>query len=531
LLPREKPLRHYSYINSQMQLTTKELLLSDVEIFTLLRENKLKLGRIKIEKPVFEVHIDNKIPIFLPFRDTTTVTDTSNAATKNPITGFMLNKFDLIDASIHVENHAKGRQLDLKNVNINLRDLLLDQQLDYDIFNFNFFSFNIGEISGQLQDDAIKDVSLKNYGITVDSIKIKKSIDTLMYEFTDFNFGFSDFNLTTADSSSLISIQTFSVSYIDSLINFENLSYKSTLTESEMRKKFKFQHSTAFSGEIGKLQISGVNFDALFHQRKLMVNAITLDSVSVLLFKDKTKPVDVTHLPEYLGQSIKKISMPIMIKRVNASNVDLVSREIKPDSVAAEANVNRGTVSVSNITNLPTTEALSMEMEAYLENKARFKARLDFNYHIPEFNFEGFFEKFKFSEINRLISDYVPAKITDGSVDEINFSGLAKPTGASGTMKFLYHDLKLETQLAKQPGWQNSVISFAANTIVDASNPVDKDSPPKVVQFQIDRDMNKGFVNVIIKSALSGLKETVLMSKDNRKTYKEAKKKAKKEKK
>jgi hypothetical protein len=41
--------------------------------------------------------------------------------------------------------------------------------------------------------------------------------------------------------------------------------------------------------------------------------------------------------------------------------------------------------------------------------------------------------------------------------------------------------------------------------------------------------MNKSFINITIKSALNGLKETILMSKENKKTYKEEKKKARKE--
>ena len=79
--------------------------------------------------------------------------------------------------------------------------------------------------------------------------------------------------------------------------------------------------------------------------------------------------------------------------------------------------------------------------------------------------------------------------------------------------------------------WKNSVVAFAANAVLDSSNPGSADLPPKVVKFNIQRDMNRGFVNVVIKSLLNGLKETVLMSKDNRKAYKQAKKEAKRVKK
>jgi hypothetical protein len=43
--------------------------------------------------------------------------------------------------------------------------------------------------------------------------------------------------------------------------------------------------------------------------------------------------------------------------------------------------------------------------------------------------------------------------------------------------------------------------------------------------------MNKGFINIILKSLFNGLKETMVMSKENRKENREAKKEAKKERK
>ena len=72
-------------------------------------------------------------------------------------------------------------------------------------------------------------------------------------------------------------------------------------------------------------------------------------------------------------------------------------------------------------------------------------------------------------------------------------------------------------------------MAFAANTYLNASNPASADMPPRIVQYHADRDMNKGFVNILIKSVLGGLKETMIMSKGNKKAYKKAKKEAKKE--
>ena len=73
------------------------------------------------------------------------------------------------------------------------------------------------------------------------------------------------------------------------------------------------------------------------------------------------------------------------------------------------------------------------------------------------------------------------------------------------------------------------MVAFAANTYLSTNNPPSAGIPPKVVNYKVDRDMNKGGFNIILKSFLSGMKETMIMSKENKKAYKEQKKAAKAE--
>src|SRR4030095_813915 len=76
--------------------------------------------------------------------------------------------------------------------------------------------------------------------------------------------------------------------------------------------------------------------------------------------------------------------------------------------------------------------------------------------------------------------------------------------------------------------WKSDVLAFGANTILPSANPVEG-QPTRIVKFKAERDMHKSFVNITIKSLLAGLKETVLMSKENKKAFREEKKKKKKE--
>ena len=112
----------------------------------------------------------------------------------------------------------------------------------------------------------------------------------------------------------------------------------------------------------------------------------------------------------------------------------------------------------------------------------------------------------------------------------MTFSGTAYHTNSSGTMKFLYHDLDIDLKLKEKAGWKSSVLTWGANTALPSANP-SGDKPVRVVQFHVERKMNKSFINLVIKSLLTGMKETMIMSKENKQAYKEEKKKAKEERK
>ena len=60
---------------------------------------------------------------------------------------------------------------------------------------------------------------------------------------------------------------------------------------------------------------------------------------------------------------------------------------------------------------------------------------------------------------------------------------------------------------------------MAANSIIKANNPSSPGMPLRKVKYTVQRDMNKGFINILIKSVLQGVKENFLPSKENKKAY------------
>lgn len=530
LLPRETPLKTYPYINSSFRLKTERITLMNVQIWVLLKSSKLELERISIRQPEIELMLDGNIHVLLPFEDSTKVAPQAEAPKKKFIDSFVLDEFQLVDASIHVKNSNEQREFNIQKFNISLHNLMINQKPGEDLFALKQVDLAIGEFAGNMKKGPIKQVSFKDYKIGIDSLQIQKTLDTLVFHFNDFRTGLKAMDIQTADGFFQITLAAFDLSYKEKTIRLSDFSFKANVSDAVIQKKYTYQH-TQFSGSVGTISMSQVNFDGLIYQRKIFIDEIVLDKVIASVFKDKTKPIDKSHLPVYLGQTIRAIPLPLLIKRVKATNVNLVNVERKPDSSYAKANIRRGTAEIKNITNLSSAGGLSLNANAYLEDKAHFKLNLDFSYQKPQFSFEGGIEKFELSDLNPLIQAYTPAKINKGVVDEIAFSGIAENTNSTGTLKFLYHELEIDLELKKKTKWMSSVIAFAANTALHSSNPGSSKLPPRLVQFHAERDMNKGFINLIIKSMLNGLKETMILSKENRKAYREEKKKLKKERK
>lgn len=523
LQPRAVPLHQYSYINSSFNLKTNKIILDEVQLMTMVKTGKLELRRIEINEPEIQVFINSEKPVFLPYKDTVAIKSDTSTTGKKYINSFSLNKFELVDASFHIINTGKGREFEVQKLNISLSDLMLGQKSDLDFYSVKNAGLTISELSGSMQKGGLRSFKLKDINMNVKTLEINKSIDTLIFSYGDFNTGLKDLNINTGDSILNISLKSIDLSSAKKSITLNDFALKPNLSQAEMVKREKFQKSQ-FSFTVGSLNLLNVNFDTLIYQHKLLMDQITIKKVDVSLFKDKGKPVDRNKFPQYLGQKIMAVPLPMRIKNIKATEVNFVNVERKEDGNYAKVQIHRGSLEAKNITNLSSADKLTVYLSGFVENKAPINMTAVFSYEKPQFSISCKVGKFNLPDLNKLLTAYTPANIKKGTVDEITFSGVVNRTSASGTMKFLYHDLDVDLKVAEKK-WQNDVVAFAANTYLSTNNPASVGLPPKIVHYTAVRDLNKGGFNPIIRSFLSGMKETMIMSKENKKAYKEEKKK------
>jgi len=530
LQPRKKPLQNYPYINSSLNLKTEMLQLVNVKLSELLKFDRLNLDRIAIIRPEIELDLNGKIPVLFPFIDSTGVAASDTGFQKRAIIAFLLRKFQIIDANIKVQNSYLKHDFIIAALDVSLDNLSLSQQFGRDLISCKDFELLIGSFQGELHQSTIEHVSFKDYKLKLDSLRVHKTLDTVIYNFQDFTLGLLELNLLTSDSIYHISMEAFSLSYLEKSIKLRNVKFKPNLSDRELQKRFPYQN-TQFSGDVEIIDFLDVNFDTLIYHNTIHIDKMVVDKITASIYKDKTKPVDPERLPQYPGQQLKAIPMPLYINDLEASNVSITNRERLPGGSVAKVNVTRMSVTANNITNTSDSSQLSVKAEAYIEDKAYFKAAVAFDYQKPMFRINGSIGKFNLPDLNSIIQSYTPAKINTGKVDGIAFSGIVNRTNASGNLTFLYHDLNIDLQLQEQAKWKSTLGAFAANTYLRASNPLMDGQPPRVVEYEVDRDMHKGFINIILKSLFMGLKETMSPSKENRKAFQETRREWKQKKK
>jgi Domain of Unknown Function (DUF748) len=520
LKPREKPLADYPYINSSMQLRTEKLLLLNVDISTLIKSQMLKLDKIEILEPEIEFKLSGKKYIMFPFSDTTIVKDKSK---KRPIQSFSLKEFALVNASFHALNTEKEREFTISKLSISLKDLAIDQVPGRDVVSNKKVDLSIGEITWRLDKDAIKFITIKDYSLQLDSLEMQNNPDTTIYHFANFSTGLKELDMQTGDSLFHLTMRSLKLSYRDKAITLKGVSFKPNISDAAMQKRFVWR-APVFSGTLGTLKLVDLNFDSLIYRQKILIEELGIDNASVTIYTDQTKPINPNKFPGYPGQQIGNIPIPMQIKKLTGTNITLLNKERRPDGGQGQIHINRLTLQGQNITTFPTKELLSVNADAYIENKAHVKLGLGFNYNEPQFSINARVSPLNLPDLNTFLRSYTPASIEKGRLDDLTLDAMATKTGSSGTMKFLYSDLKLNVELKDQSQWKNDVLSSVGNALLSSSNPPSPNKPPRIVQFHVDRDMNKGFINIIIKSLLAGFKETVVMSKENRKAYKEEKK-------
>ena len=516
--PKTKTQESYFTKNGSIAVKLKSIKLNDFDVRKFLVSNKITVGKILFDR--VDVNLTKNAKVFHPFAFI-------EKKEKNDSLKIEVNieEFQLTGASFSV--------VDIKNT----KNATLFDELDVDLSSLAFkkneegFELLLKKLEIALKDISHKaengvDINFELLHILTSDIELIKNADGLTYSNSNSSIELENSKVITTDKVYVITAKSIYYDEIKNQLIVSKSAIKPLITRKEFIAKYKYQQPI-YDVEISDIRVDDINIEKLKKLEGVFANHVDINDVKVHFFKDKHKPLDPNIFPNYLAQNIFGIKIPINIESVDASKVDVFVELVQQNSKISKIDVNDISLTLKNIQNKYKKQKLRLSAKGKIHYAIPFKVDLTFSYSRNYFSYKGELFKSNLQKIAKPIASFAPVKVNNGQINSLKFKGVANRTKSEGEMTFLYNNLNIEIERAEKNNTKVSdhLLSIVANTVMNSSNPIKPGLPARKVDFVFHRDMNKGFMNLFIKSVLTGAKESVLPSKGNRKKYRLAKKK------
>ena len=506
--------------NGSVEVEIGKVVLKNASIIDFLSSNNISIDAFEIKDS--KIRIFETSDNFQPFAFIKHEDKQSSLEINIAIQNININKAELI----YYKNNSTKAEDRFNNFNLELSKLSFIKKKSF-TFSFDKLMASLNDISYRGNKGAY--ISMKQFQFGVSSFESQNKEGKFSFDFSDLFFQISQPQFITPDSIYTISAQKIILNKSHKRMTISKVFVHPNLDEKAFTKQFKYQKLRP-EIKIQDIKLSNIDFDRLVDKKGIFADSLIISGAQAKLSKSKRKPLNKRKFPNYLALQIKSIKYPLNIKVVSANNVDITFNLEQEDGQISHVDINKLRGELHNIQNQNSRQQLRLTAKGILENKIPFSTQLTFSYAQNRFSYSVDIYKSNLHSISKMIQSFAPVLIKSGAIKSIKVKGIANRTNSRGKMTFVYNNLNIQiekSEVEKKNKFGNQILSLAANTYLLSNNPTDPGLPPREVQFLAKRDMNKGFIHILIQSLLSGVKETLIPSRENRQRYKEMKKKTK----
>jgi hypothetical protein len=284
---------------------------------------------------------------------------------------------------------------------------------------------------------------------------------------------------------------------------------------------------------VGRIDIRRLNFRELILGGKLMAGLVEIDSLLLDNYRDKRVPRRPGFKPAMPQDGIRKLKAylkidTVLLKNGKAAYAEQVNAEPGTIYFDKMEGILTGLTNDSLLLNAGLVSVL--KGTAWLMGKGKLDATVRFKFGDKRnsFTFSANLGSIDLREINPMLTKLLPAEVKSGKINRLEMPMVtANDDIATGKLLFYYNDLSIAVTSQKKSTWtsiKKGVVNFVANDlIVNNDNPT-KSGKMKTGMIYFRRDKEKGIINFLWKSALSGLKSTMGFNSDEQKELKKAEK-------
>jgi hypothetical protein len=437
---------------------------------------------------------------------------------KNLIVG----KIDLMEPVIHI---YRGKPVAVKDST--------ETFSTYKIFKNQFHSLTVHNIQINNADFNIYNhagdmkpfLSSRENRLSVSNLRIDQKVDSMGRFFLadTMDMVINKFSFITRDSLYSIDVKSMTAVYTDSIMIFDSLQIIPLYSKKDFARKAGKQTDRLFIKN-RDIRLTHMDVKSFFEAGSFIAKKIQVADLDINAYRDKNDkaiPVRSKTIPGI----IRSIPFYLAIDTVSVKNATVIYEEVSKGSVYPGkllfTNCNAELTGITNDSSLyDSQEKLHCHLQGMLMNKGKINVFMDFPLSTSAtlFNCSGKLNTISFSDLNPFVEQNASISMKEGVIDSLSFAFKANEIHSTGTMKFIYHDLKIEllNQKTKQSNiFKDAMSVFAHKLILKEDNPKGN-NPVRESSIDINRDTTKFIFNYCWRSLLSGIKPVVGIPKNNK---------------
>lgn len=455
------------------QIELKRLQVNRVSVLRAYFKKQIDLSSIILDQPSIHVirHQVSKRP------DTLKGDSTLYQQISKSLKSIHVGAIKIVDADVDYINGANLKPLhSVKHFNMNVKELLIDSLSQYDSTRFYYakdVDFELTNLRSTGKD--------KMYTMKVDTIKGSATGKTIRIT------GFQMIPL------------------------YPDLTFTRKYKYGKDRYDMKFDH----------IDFEGINFMKLNTDAELEARVLRIGPAKVGIFVNRELPappnLDKAHNFPHIA--LKRLPIPTIIDSIQLKNVAVAYTEYNPISQK------RGTIyfdnlsgHILNVTNdssrLVKNNHAIANLHALVMKTSKIDISINFNLtdKLAAFSYKGQVGPMDLMVLNPMAKNMGLVEIESGKMQRTDFDINANVKGSSGTVHFLYHNLKVKLLKEGENGEQpkkKGFLSFLANKLlIDDDNPT-KGEAPRVAHITFERTPAASFFNLLWKGVFIGMRESV----------------------
>lgn len=235
-------------------------------------------------------------------------------------------------------------------------------------------------------------------------------------------------------------------------------------------------HTDWISARIGYIKLADFSYERLFNHDECSASLVMVDSVYIDVYRDKTLPNPPFKLKKMPASVLQSLAGPVNVDTILLSHINIVYEErTKHAAHPGRISFNNLSAECFNLTNdsarLAENPIFTITARADVQDEAHITAdiRFDLASERDEFHLSAASEPFDAQILNPVITGVLPAKITGGSVEDLQLDMSATYERATGTLIFEYSGMQFKL-LDDAGDAQSWLATLAAKSVIRNEN-------------------------------------------------------------